>query len=199
MKIKKPIPYWGAVLFAATLLGGCGGGDSSPAAEVFPRDIQYKTLAGQVNGLISPGLGIYQSLDRNHCAPGLDWCLTSLTPLASKEQLQSFVAQSPGDEVNKPRVLAAGSAIDFAKEQIWAFKLGISNNAEAVLAIREVETRIEIKPIVCNNVVLPIYRPYLEDVLVVVSRDLPAKPVVFLDSGTVLHGPACPFAELVRK
>lgn len=199
MRINKLLLYGGASLFAAILLGGCGGGDSAPVAEVFPRAIQYKTLEGQFNGLISPGLGIYQTLSVNSCRPGLDWCLLSLTPLASKEQLQTFVVQSQGNEETKPEVLAAGSSIDFAKEQLWAFKLGVSNVAEAVLSIQETATTIEIRPVVCNNVVLTIYRPFLKDLFVVVPRDLPAKPVVFLDSGDVRYGPDCPFFELVRK
>ena len=211
MKTKQSISYWAALLFAAILLGGCGGGDSSPAAEVFPRDIQYKNLDGKANGLIDGGIGIYLSAFspngsslavNSNCGPGKrgDLCFSLLTPLASLEQFQAFVSQSPGEDKNKPDVLVAGSAIDFSREQLWAFKLVMYNPAEAVMRIQETAETIEVQPIVCNMSILDgNVGPVIKDLFIVVSRDLPSKPVVLLDRSDVFYGQKCPFAELVRK
>ncbi len=196
MKIKRFILCWGALFFAATLLGGCGGDDSPPAEEAFPREIKYENLKGQVDGVIFvSGLSITQT----GAAKCISWCLSSLTVLGTQEQFQAFVTQSPGAEDSKPRILAAGSAIDFSRKQIWALKLGHSFTADVALNIRELQESIEIQPVICNDVIVGNGMFYLTDIFVVVPRDMPSKPVVFIDHGPVRHGPECPFAEMVRR
>lgn len=199
MQIKKFIPYWGALLFAAILLGGCGGGDSSPAVEVFPREIQYENLKGQVGGVVlGPGLSITQS-EATNCVLGKFWCLSSVTALTFQEQFQAFVAQSPGSEDSKPGVLAAGSSIDFSKKQLWALKLGRLYSADIVLKIRELKESIEIQPVICNDAIVGNGIRYLTDIFVAVLRDMPIKPIVFVDHDPVLYGSKCPFAEMVQR
>jgi hypothetical protein len=188
-----------AGLVVATLLGGCGGGDSSPGAEVFPREIQYENLKGQTGGVIlGSGMSITQS-DTTNCVLGKFWCLSSLMTLTSQEQFKAFVAQSPGNEDSKSEVLTAGNAIDFSKKQLWALKLGRLYTADIVLKIHELEKTIEIQPVICNDAVVGNGVRFLTDIFVVVSRDTPVKPFVFIDNSPVLYGPKCPFAEMVRR
>ena len=199
MKFKKFIPYLGALLITAILLGGCGGGESSPAVEVLPREIQYENLKGQVGGVIlGLGLSITQS-EASNCVLGKFWCLSSLTALTSQEQFQAFVAQSPGGEYSKPGVLAAGSAIDFSKKQLWALKLGHLYSADIVLKVREMEESIEIQTVICNDAIVGNGTRYLTDIFVTVPRDTRVKPLVFVTNSPILYGPKCPFAEMVRR
>ncbi len=199
MKIKKFILYWGALFVAATLLWGCGGDDSPPDAEVFPRENKYENLSGQVGGVILKfGLSIYQTGATN-CAFGKSFCLSSRTTLTSPEQFQAFVTQSPGDDDSKASVLAAGNAIDFSKNQLWALKLGFHFNADVALKIQELENSIEIQPVICHTVIVGDAIPRLTDIFVVVPRDMPDKPVVFIDHGTIRFGPECSFAEMVLR
>ncbi len=199
MKIKRSILYWGALVFAATLLGGCGGDNSPPAAEDFPREIKYENLKGQVGGVIlGSGLSITQS-EATNCVFGKFLCLSSLVVLDSREQFQTFVSRSPGYEDSKPSVLSAGSAVDFSKKQVLAFKLGRLYPADIVLKISELEESIEIQPIICNQAVIGNGMRFLTDIFVVVPRDIPSKPVVFVDHDPIRFGPECPFAEMVRR
>ena len=111
-----------SLLSIAVLLASCGSdtpGSSPP--EPFPRSIGYKSLAGRIKGDLL-GLSIAQSFAAD-CQAGIS-CLSSFHALVTKQEFQDYVAQSPGGEFNKPRILAAGNAADFSQEQIWASKLG---------------------------------------------------------------------------
>ena len=179
MRNFKVLQRWGVLLFSALCLVGCGGGNSSPE---FPREVSYKTLAGVVNGYIvgerAPGI---VQLGGFRCPLGKDFCLDSLTPLGTKTQFQDYVAQSPGFAYSKPATLAAGNAVDFSNEQLWAFKLSVVQVGIVRLNVYETSTQFEVQPLACQ--VMNVDGPtWLYDVFIVVPSNLPGTPVVILDT-----------------
>lgn len=167
-----------SLLPIAVLLASCGNDTpESSSSEPLPRSIGYKNLAGQIKGDLLE-VAMAQSFAAD-CQAGIS-CLSSFHALATKQEFQTFVAQSPGGEFNKPRILAAGNAADFSQEQIWAFKYGTTLSGLTVrLDIKETETQIEARAIVCHSVNADAPFP-LYDVFAVLNKDMAAKPVVIL-------------------
>lgn len=166
------------LLFIALLLTSCGNDTpESSSPEPFPRTIGYKSLAGQINGDLLR-LSIAQTFAAS-CQAGSS-CLSSFHALATKQEFQNYVARSLGSEFNKPGVLAAGNTADFSQEQIWAFKYGTTLSGLTVrLDIKETESQIEARAIVCNSVNADAPFP-LYDVFAILQKNVAAKPVVIL-------------------
>lgn len=168
-----------SLLLILVLLASCGGSDSpeKSSSESFPLSISYKNLAGQIKGDVL-GLAIAQTFAAN-CQAGQP-CLSSFQTLMTKQEFQNYVAQTPGGESNKPRVLAAGNAVDFSLEQIWAFKYGTTLAGLAVrLDIEETASQIEVRAVVCNSINADAPFP-LYDVFAILQKNVAAKPVVIL-------------------
>ncbi len=175
MKLQRVFSRLAALCFAGILLTGCGGGSAG-----FPRDIEYRNLQGVAGGkVIGPGLSLVQIWATN-CDPGKVWCLSSMTVLTSQEQFRSFIAGMPFDEDSKNALLESGSGVDFSRNQIWAFKLGVSGVAHVGLKLRELESSLEVQAVICPSIPLDL-PAFLADVFAVVPRDLPAKKAVYLD------------------
>ncbi len=181
----KLVQRLGVWLLTAICLVGCGGGDSSPA---FPRAIGYKSLIGVVNGPVYGDSTPTLSQEYAYCQYGSKTCLFAFTALKTKEAFQAYIAQSPGDASRKPQVLALGNAVDFSREQIWAFKYGVIMAATNLrLGITETATQIEIQGKVCSPIGIDVPVRLL-DVFAIVPNDVPAKPVVIIED-TLLPNP----------
>ena len=166
------------LLLIAVLLTSCGNDTpDSSSSEPFPRTIGYKNLAGQINGDLLR-LSIAQSFAAS-CQAGSS-CLSSFHALATKQEFQNYVAQSLGSDFDKPSVLAAGNTADFSQEQIWAFKYGTTLSGLTVrLDIKETESQIEARAIVCTSVNADAPFP-LYDVFAILQKAVAAKPIVIL-------------------
>lgn len=181
---RKRLFLWrGVFCVAVALLAGCGGG----GAPNFPREIAYQNLNGQTTGnLLSAGLnyGVSESGVVTNCPLGKSWCLSSLTPLTSREQFEAYVMPYAGQEIGvqeeKQQVLTLGRQVDFSKSQIWALKLGGEDIANVGLKITETASEIEIQAVLCYGISI-ISSQFLTNVFAVVPRETPTKPIVYLD------------------
>lgn len=201
MKKTNGVTPWIAFLLLAHLLAGCGGGGS---AEVFPREVRYEGLSGNAFGYVpETGASLTRSAPSG-CLPGKSACLSDLTRLTSLAQFEAFLGQLGGDAEATSAILSKASAIDFSRSQVWALKMGWQSFVMSVqLQITELADRMEIQPVICYSMGVGTGWEVRSDVFVVVPRDIPAKPVKYLDVAYVLvdpvysvyvpvKGPRCP-------